>query len=67
MSEQEQKKPRCKLIGTDGNVFSLMSAVRHCLRKHNKEKEANEFLSRAMDAKSYDQVLQIIHDYVEVR
>jgi hypothetical protein len=61
-----QPKPICKLIGTDGNVFSIIGRVRDALRKAGQEDRASEFVEKAFGAGSYDGVLQLCLEYVEV-
>ena len=61
-----KNKPTCKLVGTDGNVFSLIGNVVKTLKKHNLITESKEFQQRAFGAKSYDEVLTIIHEYVDI-
>ena len=50
----------------DGNVFVVIGAVRQALRSAGKKKEADEFVERAMASGSYEAVLVMVHDYVEV-
>ena len=59
-------KPICKLINTDGNVFSIIDTVSKCLRKAKQDDKAKEFMAKAMSSSSYDEVLNLLHDYVEV-
>jgi hypothetical protein len=59
-------KPPCKLIGTDGNVFSIIGRVRHALIAAGQEDRAREFVERAFRTGSYDGVLQLCLEYVEV-
>jgi hypothetical protein len=63
----EITKPTVKLIGTDGNVFSIIGKVSRALKQAGQETKAKEFCSKAMNAKSYDEVLQMMFDYVEVK
>ncbi len=60
------KKPACKLIGEDGNVFSIISRVCTTLRRSGQWGEAEKFKARAIKSKSYDEVLSILTDYVVV-
>lgn len=57
-------KPHCKLIGTDGNVFSIIGRVRNVLRTAGQDDRAREFVERAFRAGSHDGVLQICLEYV---
>jgi hypothetical protein len=59
-------KPACKLVATDGNVFSIISHVRAALRDAGQADRALEFTDRAFRAGSYDEVLQLCFEYVEV-
>lgn len=60
------EKPLCKLIGEDSNVFNLIGLVNRTLRDAGQRKEAEEFRDRAFKAKSYDEVLAMLDDYVVV-
>jgi hypothetical protein len=59
-------KPSCKLIGEDGNVFSIIGRVRRALTADGQEDRAREFVERAYRSESYDAVLQLCMEYVEV-
>lgn len=65
MAEQEVQKPECKLVGTNGNVFSIIGKVSKTLKRDGQPERAKEFASKAMSCGSYDEVLQLLHDYVE--
>lgn len=55
-------KPTCKLLGTDGNVFAIIANVSKCLDKE----QAHEFENKAIACDSYDEVLRLVMEYVEV-
>ena len=59
-------KPPCGLIETDGNVFSIIGWVRQALIAAGQEDRAPEFVEKAFRAGSYDGVLQLCLEYVEV-
>ncbi|SHI17723.1 hypothetical protein [Sporanaerobacter acetigenes] len=59
-------KPKCKLIGEDGNIFNLMVIASRTLREADMHKEAGEMIDRITKSKSYDEALAIIMEYVEV-
>jgi len=59
-------KPPCKLIGEDGNVFSIIGRVRRALTAACQEDRAREFVEKAFRSGSYDAVLQLSLEYVEV-
>lgn len=59
-------RPKCKLIGADGNIFNLLGIARRALTRAGLSEQAQEMLDRATKAESYDRALQIIMEYVEV-
>jgi hypothetical protein len=61
------EKPRCKLIGEDGNVFNVIGRVRCALLNAGHDDEAREFMERAFRCGSYDEVLRLVLEYVDVR
>jgi hypothetical protein len=67
MSERERKKPACKLTGVDGNVFNVIGKVRKTLQLAGEDELAKQFCTRAFEAKSYEEVLKLCFEFVEVR
>jgi hypothetical protein len=61
------RKPTCRLIGTDGNVFSIIGRVRRALVANGQEDRAREFVAKAFGSGSYEEVLVLCFEYVEVR
>lgn len=61
-----KKKPDCKLIGEDGNIFNLMGIVSRTLRQNGMADEAVEMRDRIRESGSYDEALCIIGDYVNI-
>ena len=62
----ENLKPKCQLIGVDGNVFAIIGAVNKTLEKAGLNDKAKEFSDKAMQQKSYDDVLRLCMGYVDV-
>lgn len=60
------KKPKCALIGQDGNIFNLMGIASRTLRSNDMKEEAKEMVIRIEESKSYDEALCIIGEYVEI-
>lgn len=60
------KKPKCALIGQDGNIFNLMGIASRTLRNNDMKEEAKEMVIRIEKSKSYDEALCIIGEYVEI-
>ena len=65
MSEASTK-PKCKLIGEDGNVFNLMGKASAALKKAGMRQEASEMTNKVMNCGSYDEALCIISNYVDI-
>lgn len=67
IDEHTMKKPKCALIGQNGNIFNLMGIASRVLEKNNMESEATEMCNKiTTEAKSYDDALIILQDYVEI-
>lgn len=62
----EQKKPYCKLIGEDGNIFNLIGIASRALRQNGMAEEAIEMRDRIRVSDSYDKALCIIGEYVNI-
>jgi hypothetical protein len=65
-SQVKVMKPKCKLIGEDGNIFNLMSIASKTLKETGMEEEAREMIERIINSRSYIEALAIISEYVEV-
>ena len=62
----EQKKPDCKLIGEDGNIFNLMGIASRTLRQNGMAEQAVEMRDSICASGSYGEALCIIGDYVNI-
>ena len=62
----EKKKPNCKLIGEDGNIFNLIGIASKALRQNGMAEQAVEMRDRICASGSYDEALCIIGDYVNI-
>lgn len=56
-----------KLLGTDGNAFSLIGKVRRAIEKSEGREVAKAFTSEAMDKGSYDELLTFLMETVDVQ
>jgi hypothetical protein len=63
---EKENKPKCKLIGEDGNIYNLMGIASRTLKQNNMRDEAKEMCDRITSSKSYDDALIIISEYVEI-
>ena len=63
--KSEAVKPRCKLIGEDGNIFNLMGLASRALRKAKLEDKSKEMCDRITHSESYSMALSIIMEYVD--
>lgn len=55
-----------RLTGTDGNVFSVIGNVSRALRRAGHPETATEFSTAAMSCESYDAVLRLAMQTVDV-
>lgn len=60
-------KPVCKLVGQDGNVFNIIGLVARALTRAGQTEKAKEFRTKAFASPSYDAVLTLCFDYVEIK
>ncbi|MDB4442479.1 hypothetical protein N9219_03555 [bacterium] len=59
-------KPTVKLIGEDGNAFSIMGRVKKALRRDGADQEyIDRYLSEATSG-DYDHLLVVSMEYVDV-
>lgn len=59
-------KPKVKLVGTDGNVFSLAGKVKAALIKNKQPDLAKEFMEKLVKQPSYSDALVLMLHYVDV-
>ena len=59
-------KPKCKLIGEDGNIFNLMAITSKTLKEAKMKDKVDEMVERVMASGSYLEALAIISEYVEI-
>jgi hypothetical protein len=61
----ERKKPRCKLVGSDGNIFALLGVASSALKKNGQREDAENMRERVYASRSYYEALGIITEYVD--
>ena len=69
MNENISFKPKCSLIGQNGNIFNIIGIVHRKLLDNGLETEAQEVVDRITkkgEAGSYVEALKILMEYVEV-
>ena len=59
-------KPKCRLTGTDGNVFALVGKVRECLRKAKQVDQATLMANEVYASGSYGEALRVMSKYVDI-
>lgn len=59
-------KPVVELSGENGNIFNLIGVVRRALEQAGKKEEAEEMVKRAHNSSSYEEVLQLFWEYVDI-
>jgi len=63
----KMKKPKCKLVGEDGNVFNLIAIASKTLKRANLGEQAKEMQERVFKSGSYEKALNIIAEYVDIQ
>jgi len=58
-------KPRCKLTGTNGNIFALAGRAREVLIKVGRRRQSEQMNVRLLQAGSYQEAIRVIEDYVD--
>ncbi len=64
--KEEKIKPKCALIGQDGNIFNLVGIASKTLKRNGMHEESKEMSNRVFSSHSYDEALNIIGEYVEI-
>ena len=62
----ESKRPKCPIIGADGNIFNIMGLASKTLKRSNMAEEANEMYRRVTSSGSYEEALGIIIEYIRL-
>lgn len=57
-------KPRCRLIGEDGNAFAIIGRVTTALRKAGQKDKVDAFMKEATSG-DYDHLLATCLEYVD--
>jgi hypothetical protein len=65
MATKKEKLPKCKLVGTDGNVFAIIGNVSRVLERAGSRDKAKEFRDKAIKCTSYGDVLCLVSSYVD--
>lgn len=61
------EKPKCALIGKDGNIFNLMGIASRTLKRNGMQEQSKEMIEKiTTNAKSYDESIKAIEEYVEI-
>ena len=59
------KRPKMKLTGMDGNIFSILGRAARLLRENGQPGQAKEMTNRVYQSGDYHEALNIISEYVE--
>ena len=60
------EKPKCPLIGANGNLYNLLGMASRTLRENGMREQAKEMQSRVTASGSYSEALNILGEYVEI-
>lgn len=63
--EKKLSHPKMKLLGHDGNIFSILGDAKRLLVRNGQRNEADEMFERVKESGNYYQALGIISEYVE--
>ena len=63
---ENNKKPKVKLVGEDGNVYNLIGICSRALKKAGQSEKAKEMSEKIFKSGSYHEALAIMMDYCEV-
>jgi hypothetical protein len=61
----ERNRPKCPIIGANGNIFNILGIASGTLRRNEMAAEASEMYSRVTSSGNYEEALGIIMEYVE--
>ena len=64
--EMDNNKPECELSECDGNVFFIIGRVSKALKRAGMSEKAAEWYDKATKCESYDAVIQLAFEYVDV-
>lgn len=64
--EHEEKKPKCALIGQDGNIFNLIGIASRTLKNNGMREESEEMVNRITKSHNYYDAIAIIGEYVDI-
>lgn len=67
MSEPQFKKPVIFQKDLSGNIFSWLGAADRALRRAGYREKAIEMADRLHDCRNYEDVKNLVRDYVEVK
>ena len=60
------EKPKCPLIGQNGNIFNLIGIASRTLKRNGMSNESKEMCSRITSSGSYYEALNVIGEYIEI-
>lgn len=63
--ESKPSRPKLKLLGHDGNIFSILGDASRLLKRAGMSEQANEMADRVYKSGNYYEALGIISEYVE--
>lgn len=63
--DKRPPRPKLKLIGHDGNIFSILADARRLLKESGQGGKVDEMIKRVENSGSYYKALDIVSEYVE--
>jgi hypothetical protein len=63
---EQNKLPRCPMIGADGNIFNILGLAAKTLKSNSMADKVNEMMERAkVPGNDYNKALVVVMEYVE--
>lgn len=58
------EKPEAKILGADGNIFTLLAIASSALKKEGLNDQAKEMFDKAIKTDAYESAINIILEYI---
>ena len=67
MESKEKPVVEVELVGPSGNTVQILANAKEALRKVGRKEDAKEMVEKFWKAKGYEEALEVIGEYVELR
>lgn len=59
-------KPKCTLIGENGNIFNLLGIVTKTLKRNGLGEQVEKVTEEVFSSESYEEALTVLGKYVDI-